>query len=96
MLTRKAWLLSHGQKQALGLAMVLTLEPQIVLPDEPTAGLTKAERTRIGRVLIEPAVDCDHSHHRAPRQECDKTSNYLPLAASVVLPPSTIVQDTIQ
>ena len=43
--------LSHGQKQALELAMVLTLEPRIVLLDEPTAGLTKVERERIGSIL---------------------------------------------
>jgi branched-chain amino acid transport system permease protein len=43
--------LSHGQKQALELAMVLALEPRIVLLDEPTAGLTKSERERIGSVL---------------------------------------------
>lgn len=45
-------LLSHGQKQALELAMVLALEPNIVLLDEPTAGLTKPERTAIGQTLI--------------------------------------------
>ena len=44
-------LLSHGQKQALELAMVLALEPNIVLLDEPTAGLTKPERTQIGDTL---------------------------------------------
>ncbi|MEW5882122.1 MAG: ATP-binding cassette domain-containing protein [Pseudomonadota bacterium] len=44
-------LLSHGQKQALELAMVLALEPNIVLLDEPTAGLTKPERTQIGATL---------------------------------------------
>ena len=43
--------LSHGQKQALELAMVLAMEPQIVLLDEPTAGLTKVERERIGSIL---------------------------------------------
>jgi len=43
--------LSHGEQQALELAMVLALEPRIVLLDEPTAGLTKTERTRIGMVL---------------------------------------------
>jgi branched-chain amino acid transport system permease protein len=30
---------------------VLALEPRVVLLDEPTAGLTKTERTQIGRVL---------------------------------------------
>nr|WP_281381216.1 ATP-binding cassette domain-containing protein [Methylobacterium brachythecii] len=44
-------LLSHGQKQALELSMVVALEPRIILLDEPTAGLTKAERTTIGTVL---------------------------------------------
>ncbi len=47
--------LSHGQKQALELAMVLALEPSVVLLDEPTAGLTKPERTLIGQVLVELA-----------------------------------------
>lgn len=45
--------LSHGQKQALELAMVLTLEPSVVLLDEPTAGLTKPERALIGQILTE-------------------------------------------
>jgi branched-chain amino acid transport system permease protein len=53
LLSREARFLSHGQKQALELAMVLALEPQIILLDEPTAGLTKAERARIGRVLVD-------------------------------------------
>ncbi|MEE4079296.1 ABC transporter permease subunit [Pseudomonas viridiflava] len=43
--------LSHGEQQALELTMVLALEPRIVLLDEPTAGLTKTERTQIGVVL---------------------------------------------
>ncbi|HEX7985577.1 MAG TPA: ATP-binding cassette domain-containing protein [Duganella sp.] len=49
--------LSHGEQQALELAMVLALEPRVVLLDEPTAGLTKAERTRIGQILIELSRD---------------------------------------
>jgi branched-chain amino acid transport system permease protein len=49
--------LSHGQKQAVELAMVLAVEPSVLLLDEPTAGLTKRERTRIGRILVELASE---------------------------------------
>jgi branched-chain amino acid transport system permease protein len=45
--------LSHGMKRALELAMVLALEPSVLLLDEPTAGLTKPERTLIGGILID-------------------------------------------
>ena len=51
MLAEPVSLLSHGQKQALELSMVVALEPRLILLDEPTAGLTKAERTTIGTVL---------------------------------------------
>ncbi|HVX78537.1 MAG TPA: ATP-binding cassette domain-containing protein [Bradyrhizobium sp.] len=43
--------LSHGLKQALELAMVLSLEPEVLLLDEPTAGLTRAERQRFAEIL---------------------------------------------
>jgi branched-chain amino acid transport system permease protein len=43
--------LSHGAKQALELAMVLAVEPTVLLLDEPTAGLTRDERTAVGSVL---------------------------------------------
>lgn len=52
-LSTEARLLAHGQKQALELAMVLALEPHVVLLDEPTAGLTKAERAVIGKLLVD-------------------------------------------
>jgi branched-chain amino acid transport system permease protein len=44
--------ISHGQRQALELAMVLALEPRVLVLDEPTAGLSKAERALIGDLLV--------------------------------------------
>jgi branched-chain amino acid transport system permease protein len=54
-LDERAGHLSHGAKQALELAMVLALEPTVLLLDEPTAGLTREERAAIGRVVTELA-----------------------------------------
>jgi len=50
-LGEEARFLSHGLKQALELAMVLALEPQVLLLDEPTAGLTRVERQGFASVL---------------------------------------------
>ena len=36
-------LLSHGQKQFLEIGMLLVQEPQLLLLDEPVAGMTDAE-----------------------------------------------------
>jgi branched-chain amino acid transport system permease protein len=45
--------LSHGLKQALEVAMTVSLEPTILLLDEPTAGLTLDERALVGDLLRE-------------------------------------------
>jgi branched-chain amino acid transport system permease protein len=52
-LDEEARFLSHGLKQALELAMVLALEPQVLLLDEPTAGLTRAERQGFAGILTD-------------------------------------------
>ncbi len=51
MLGTETRFLPHGMKRGLELAMVLATEPSVLLLDEPTAGLTKAERSAIGGVL---------------------------------------------
>jgi urea transport system ATP-binding protein len=48
---RLAGLLSHGQKQWLEIGMLLMQEPQLLLLDEPVAGMTDAETERTGELL---------------------------------------------
>jgi len=43
--------LSHGAKKALELTMVLSTDSRVILLDEPTAGLSHADRSSIGRGL---------------------------------------------
>lgn len=46
-----AHLLSHGQKQWLEIGMLLAQDPQLLLLDEPAAGMTGAEREQTGTLL---------------------------------------------
>lgn len=52
---RKAGELSHGQKQWLEIAMLLALDPRMLLLDEPVAGMSKEERTQTGDLVTEIA-----------------------------------------
>jgi branched-chain amino acid transport system ATP-binding protein/urea transport system ATP-binding protein len=52
---REVGLLSHGQRQLIELAMVLAAEPELVLLDEPAAGMTGEERDRLARLVKEIA-----------------------------------------
>lgn len=49
--------LAHGQKQWLEIAMVLMQEPDIVLLDEPIAGMSKKERDKTGELITKIARD---------------------------------------
>jgi urea transport system ATP-binding protein len=51
--------LSHGQKQWLEIAMLLAQDPQLLLVDEPVAGLTDAETEATAELLRE--INRDHS-----------------------------------
>jgi urea transport system ATP-binding protein len=49
--TRLAGGLSHGQKQWLEIGMLLAQDPQLLLVDEPAAGMTDAETMRTAELL---------------------------------------------
>jgi urea transport system ATP-binding protein len=49
----KAELLSHGQKQWLEIGMLLIQDPELLMLDEPVAGMTPAERQRTAELLVE-------------------------------------------
>jgi len=54
-LKRRAGDLSHGQKQWLEIGMLLAQDPQLLLVDEPAAGMTVAERDHTTEILKEAA-----------------------------------------
>lgn len=49
---RLAGSLSHGQKQWLEIGMLLAQEPQLLLVDEPVAGMTPQETERTAELLL--------------------------------------------
>jgi branched-chain amino acid transport system permease protein len=51
-LHRPARELAHGLKQGLDLATAIANKPDVLLLDEPTAGLTTNERAKIGEVIL--------------------------------------------
>ena len=48
---RPAGLLSHGQKQRLEIGMLLMQQPQLLLLDEPVAGMTDEETMQLATLL---------------------------------------------
>jgi len=49
--------LSHGEKQWLEIGMVMAQDPELLLVDEPVAGLTEEETVRTGELLVDIARD---------------------------------------
>ena len=56
---RLAGFLSHGQKQWLEIGMLLAQDPDLLLVDEPAAGMTDAETEQTAELLRE--INKDHS-----------------------------------
>ncbi len=48
----KAGQLAHGEKQWLEIAMLLAMQPRVLLIDEPAAGMTDEETHRTGELLL--------------------------------------------
>ncbi|HLZ62349.1 MAG TPA: ABC transporter ATP-binding protein [Ktedonosporobacter sp.] len=57
-LTRKVGELSHGEQRQLELAMALAGDPRMIILDEPAAGLSQGERTRLTELIagLDPAL----------------------------------------
>jgi len=49
--------LSHGEKQWLEIGMVMAQDPELLLVDEPVAGMTEEETARTGELLSAIAAD---------------------------------------
>jgi urea transport system ATP-binding protein len=54
----KAGSLAHGEKQWLEIAMQLVQKPELIMLDEPAAGMGKPETFKTGEILREIKADC--------------------------------------
>jgi urea transport system ATP-binding protein len=54
----QARILSHGQKQWLEIGMVMMQKPDLLLLDEPIAGMTEEEEEKTGELLLKLKEQC--------------------------------------
>jgi urea transport system ATP-binding protein len=77
-LDRMSGELSHGQKQWLEIGMLLAQDPQLLLVDEPAAGMTPDEREKTTDILVRAAqtravVVIEHDMEFVRRLNCRVT-----------------------
>ena len=77
-LDRMSGELSHGQKQWLEIGMLLAQDPQLLLVDEPAAGMTPDEREKTTDILVRAAktravVVVEHDMQFVRRLNCRVT-----------------------
>ena len=70
--------LSHGQKQWLEIGMLLAQEPELLLVDEPAAGMTPQEREHTTNLLVEASktravIVVEHDMEFVRRLNCKVT-----------------------
>jgi len=66
--------LSYGRKRALEIATTLALEPEVMLLDEPTAGMTHEDVGRISALIRKPRT--------APSSWSSTTFQWLPISVT--------------
>ena len=54
---QRAGQLDHGNRRVLEIAVALALKPSVLLLDEPTAGMSRAETSRISEIIRDLARD---------------------------------------
>lgn len=72
--------LSHGEKQWLEIGMLFVQQPEIMLLDEPVAGMGRKETDKTGELLKEIAKDCSVvvvEHDMEFVRECASTVTVL-------------------
>ena len=78
--------LSYGQQRALEIAITLSTEPELILLDEPTAGMTREEtahairmidRVTAGRTLVIIEHDMEVVFRSPTPSPCSITGKYL-------------------
>jgi urea transport system ATP-binding protein len=77
-LGRTAGLLSHGQKQWLEIGMLLVMEPDLLLIDEPAAGMTDEETRKTGELLkslaqVRSVIVIEHDMEFVRQLDCEVT-----------------------
>ena len=88
----RAGSLSHGQKQWLEIGMVILQDPQLLLVDEPVAGMTDEETAQTGRLLQSLA----EKHAIVVIEHDMEFDSQIPLTVTVLLEGTVICEGPVE